>query len=405
MLKGYIGGIQGGYAGGITPDEGGAERGCERGVNQVRGQAAGGIGRGELFAVSLSLCMSGSVLSGGVAVPHSWPGWFVAGAVGLFIWAGQVLWVQLFAGMPLADVLIYACGRAAGRILLFGLGLVWLGLVLDGTIWAVQLWQALGAGGAKWLYALLFLLEAGLMASAGSMALARVALLVVLPALLLVLANLTLTLGGADWANLLPFAGAGWQDAKRGVVFAAQTFAGVSVLPAFWENVRAPRQRCGSLLAAMLLAAVLSAVLAVGCRVVLATMAEKYALPLVQVFRLAQVGHWFGRFEIVGAGLLLALMLVRLAAALGGTLAVLGYLWRVQSLAGRLVLGLALAVVAWGLLVWGRLRADWPVAWDDVLMWAWLLAAAVPWVVALAGWHRCRVEGRTVLVGQAADGE
>lgn len=391
MDRGCTGAIRGGYTGGPTPKERGYQRG-------YRGGAKSGIGRGELWAVGVGLCLVCPVLSGGAVLPQAWPGWLAFLAVGLLMWGGQAIWVQLFAGLPFAEVMTWALGRAAGRILLFGLALLWLLPAADGAVWAVQLWQALGFAGTGWLHALLFLLVAGLMAAAGVMALARVALLVVLPALLLVLANLALTLGGADWANLLPLADDGncWQDAARGGVWGLVMFGGLTALLPLWDEVRAAKRRLGSLFAAMWLAAAVAVLLALGCRVVLATLLDEWPVPLVQVFRLAQVGHWFARFEVIGAGLLLSLALVRSAVALGGSLAALSYLWGVQSLRGRLLLALVLAVFL--------LPLSFMLQGGDGL-WAWALLAAVPWAVALAGWHKCRAEGLTVLPGRAADGE
>lgn len=401
MDRGCTGAIRRGYTGGTTPKERGYGGGCQGGAKTG---ANGGIGRGELCAVSVGLCLAGPVLSGGVVLPQAWPGWLAFWLVGLLIWGGQALWVQLFAGLPLADVMTYALGRAAGRCLLFALALAWLVPAAGGAVGAVQLWQALGFAGTGWLHALLFLLVVGLMAAAGVMALARVALLVVLPALVLVPGNLALTLGGADWANLLPLADVGWAtDVACGLNLGLLLFGGLTVLPAFWGDVQAAKRRLGSLFAAMCLAAAVAVLLALGCRVVLATLLEEWTLPLVQVFRLAQLGHWFARFEVLGAGLLLALLLVRTAAALGGALAALGYLWRVQSLRGRLLLTMVLAVGLLPLaLGW---RDDWLALWDELSLWAAALAAAVPWAVAAAGRHKCRAEGLTVLPGQAADGE
>lgn len=372
------------------------------------GKARGGIGRGELFSLMLCLSLGGVAFSG-------WPydgiakAWTAALAVGLFIGEGQVTYNYLFAGQSFAAALEYALGRVPGRIVLFAYVLLWLVLVLAAVAYAVLLWQALGLPSMPvWLYVLLFLLTVGAIAAAGAEPLARLSLLIVIPALLLVLGNLALTLAGADFANLLPLNDGGFAAWGQGADAGVLLFGWFSVLLPFWHRVRCVKNRRGTVLAAVLGAVLPVLLLALGMRITLSVLVGAYNFPMLQVFRLAQVGHWFSRFEVLGAALLAVILLLRAAAAL--TAAVIGMceLWQLKSPRGvwAASLGAALAVGA-VLLILGYAFGDWRamLLWlAHRLIYALLLGSAVmPWVINLAGWLRLRANSRTVLVDHSGD--
>lgn len=374
-----------------------------------RGQAAGGIGRGELLSLALGLCLNGAVLGGTIAPDVR--GAMVSIVVGIWVWGGLLAYNQMFAGMTLHRALTYALGRAAGRIVLFALGVTFLGLAGVSSIWAVALWQALGQGGDAFrLYLLVFLLVGGVMAGAGAEALARVALLVVVPALVLMLGNLGLTLVGADWANLRPVMVAEWPEALcAGAWQGVLMFGGACVLPAYFAQVRAVKRRGGTVLLAGAAAWVVTFVVGMACRVVLGVTVVDFAVPLVQVFRLAEIGDWFGRFEVVGVGLLVILLEIRVAAAMWAASQILCGLWGILPPGGRqnvgpgaVVLVLMLAVGLWLVVLWGeRYCGGWwelIARWERCVVWAMAAGCAVPWVAAGCGAWKWRREGRTVVL-------
>lgn len=280
---------------------------------QVRGAANGGIGRGELFALSLVLCLSGSGL-GGAGVAGGVRGWLVLLLMAAGLWGGLVAYSRFVAGRRPGGAWV----RAFRRVICLLPGLAWLMLAVCGARDAAELWLLLDGAGdlPAWLCELLFLLVAGLMAAAGARALSRVAGLVVVPALLLVLGNVALTLSGADWGNVLPVEESDWGEALTGGMWAGLlSVGGLSALLPYHEKLREPEELGGVGLAGAI-AVLLMAGLALGCRVVLSVGAGAWQYPIVQVFRLAEVGHWFSRFEVLGVGLLVALLLVRVAALL-----------------------------------------------------------------------------------------
>lgn len=364
-------------------------------MTKERGRASGGIGRGELLSLALCLCMDGTVLGGGIAAEAVSPMmWLLMWVVGPVAWGGLVVYTRMFAGMSLGAALEWTFGRALGRIMLFLLVVAWLVPCVAAADCAVRLWQALGQSGNDVALLLMFMAVCGVMAASGLEAVARVALAVVIPGLVLVLANLGLTLAGADGANLLPIAAVDtdWrrvavESVRRGLVL----FGGLMVLPGYFAQVRAPKRRAGTMLAACLIAWAVALIIVLCCRVVLSVLVVEYSLPVVQVFRLAEVGHWFSRFEVVGVSLLVGILLMRAAVALAA--AVQGML-ELRGLAEgwRWIMALLLAVVTAGL--W--CVRGWILQYGIFAAAAW--GGSVPWLVAICGGMRLRREQRTVIV-------
>lgn len=373
-------------------------------MGKARGKAGGGIGRGELFAICLCLPLGGPAFSG-------WP--FGAGGVGALaaallvgavVWGGLALYIELFAGQSFGLAMEYALGRAAGRIIIFVLAMLWLILSAMGASYAVLLWQALGSVElSRALYLLLFLLTAAMFAAVGSEGLARVALLVVVPSLLLVLGNVWLTMRGADWANLLPREDGGVGSLCSGLWGGAVLFGPGAVLLTMAERVREVKKRRGTVAAAWGIAAAVILTLAAGMKIVLSVLVEEYRFPLLQVFRLAEVGDWFSRFEVIGAGLLAAILLIGAATMMSGGVDALCYLWQIQGGKRRYGVALGAAAVLWAAAVLsGRWLCDW---WSILvqsrawLVWAMLgSGVVVPWIAVGFGWAKYRKEHKTILV-------
>lgn len=376
-----------------------------------QGLLNGGVGRAELFSLAVCLPLGGLVFSGWPVGYGGLKAWVAAVVCGVLVWAGLACFMRLFAGQSLGEALIYAFGNAFGRIVLFLYCLLWLALALGGAAYAALLWQALGLTGTPlWLYALLFLLTAALIAAAGEAALSRVALLVIVPSLVLLLGNLALTLIGADWGNLLPPEQAGRGALTNGLTGSMLSFGSLCILLPCFYQVKEVKNRTGTLFSALFSAALLILALAFGTRVALSASLPLYRFPLLQVFRLAEVGHWFSRFEVIGAGLLVVILLIRSAAALSAALAALQELWSFKQ-NGRLafVIAAILAAGLWLLLLYaGRLFADWWAAlvWlTGYLPYALLFGAVLlPWAAILAARFHLRADSRTVLIKHDADG-
>ena len=299
----------------------------------------GKIGRAEFFSLALVLCLNSVVLLGAVektAGPLSWLVLVAALPAGLLCWLLFYFWLKLYAGQSFGSSLEYAFGRAAGRMVLFAYALFWLFLTeLFGGCVAV-FWSSLGANNLPlWFYTLLFLLVVACFAATGGTALARVALLVVVPALLLTLVNLWLTVWNADFGNLLPLQP--WRTTEspaaiwQGWYYGLLVFGGFSALLPIFQHTREVKQRLGTLGVALVIAFLLWLVLAMGSQVVLGASLPLYEFPILQVFRLAEFGHWFSRFEVIGAVLLVMLALLRAAALFGAAVSSLLELWEIKS--------------------------------------------------------------------------
>ena len=110
-------------------------------------------------------------------------------------------------------------------------------------------------------------------------------------------------------------------------MFGILIFGSFSALLPHLAHVRAVKQRLRTLLWAVILALLLWLVLALGSQVVLGASLSLYEFPILQVFRLAEFGHWFSRFEVIGAVLLVMLALLRVAAFLSAAVSGLCELW------------------------------------------------------------------------------
>ena len=157
----------------------------------------------------------------------------------------------------------------------------------------------------------------------------------VVPALLLTLVNLWLTVWNADFGNLLPLQP--WRTTEspaaiwQGWYYGLLVFGGFSALLPIFQHTREVKQRLGTLGVALVIAFLLWLVLAMGSQVVLGASLPLYEFPILQVFRLAEFGHWFSRFEVIGAVLLVMLALLRAAALFGAAVSSLLELWEIKS--------------------------------------------------------------------------
>ena len=124
-----------------------------------------------------------------------------------------------------------------------------------------------------------------------------------------------------------------------------------------------------------------------------------YRFPILQVFRLAEVGHWLSRFEVIGAALLLAVLLLRAAAYFTAAAGALRYLiprgvkYQPWLLAG------ALWLILLGLFrLFGGAERILQI-WSGVLPWAMLGGSLlVPLAALAAAVIRLKSKSRTVLV-------
>jgi hypothetical protein len=329
-------------------------------------------------------------------------------------------WLKLFAGQSFAASLQYALGRKFGRISLFFYALFWLVLTEAAAVYIVDFWASLGLEGTPLgIYAAGFLLVAAAFAGTGLVALARVALLVVVPALLLVLGNLLLTVFGADLGNLLPLEAVNLAD--KGALADFSALAGVgallvfgnmtALLPALYHT-EAVKSRVSVLCRAALSAAFVWLASALGSLVVLGETLPLYKFPSLQVFRLAEVGHWFSRFEVIGAALLVMLGTLRAAALFSAAASALSELWGWEDSGDSgdknatkkwlLILFLAAALLSGWLLLMRVFQGNlgmMPGIWVWCLIGAMALFSLVlPWLVVIVGAWRLRRESRNVVV-------
>lgn len=369
-----------------------------------RGKAEGGIGRGELFSICLCLPLGGLVFSGWLPRCGGVGTLAAAILVGAAVWGGLALYIELFAGQSFGEAMEYALGRAMGRIVIFAYAVLWLLLAVLGAVYAVLLWQALGAAAvSRSIYLLLFLLTGAMFAAVGAEPLARVALLVAVPSLLLVLGNVWLTMRGADWGNLLPMSDSDFNSVKNGVWGGLLLFGSGAVLLPMAERIREVKRRRGTVAAAWAISAAVILALGLGMKVVLSVLVEEYHFPLLQVFRLAEVGDWFSRFEVIGAGLLVVILLMRSATLMSAAVDGLCYLWQVRERGMRYAVSAGAAVLLWAAaVICGRQCGDWWTMLTGSLSGlGWAMAAggvAVPWGIVLCGMMNHKRERKTVII-------
>lgn len=364
------------------------------------------IGGGEFYSLALALCMGGVVWCGTAAKAAGGMAWLLIAAAlacGLLEVLVFYFWLRVFGAQSFAGSLEYALGRAGGRIMLFAYALFWLLLALVELVYITDLWVALRpADMPLWLYAVFFVLTAAVFAVTGEVALGRAALLVVLPVLLLVLANLLLTVVGSDPRNLLPLT---YDGSLLPVALwaAVGIYGDLCVLLPYLEHVAEPNACPRRLVAAGSLAAVLWGGVALGVLIVLGAALPLYDFPILQVFRLAEVGHWFSRFEVIGAVLMEGLALIRLSVLLTAALGGLRSLWGWHTVRRAWLLGVGLAGCLLGLWWWVQ---NTPPADADMLvcMVELGMALVVPCLVIVGGWLRFRAENRTIVVNKESYG-
>ena len=378
--------------------------------NTPKGRRAGGlirdyIGGGEFYSLALVLCTGGYIWLGTAEKNIGSMAWLLVAAAfacSLLELLTFVCWLRLFGGQSFADSLVYALGRAGGRIVLFAYVLFWLVLAWAALGYITDFWVELRPTEMPlWLYAALFLLTAAAFAVTGEAALGRVAMLVVLPALLLVLGNLLLTVFGSDPGNLLPLVYNAHLPLLS-VEAAVLVFGNLCVLLPYLEHAARPACSVRHLLSASVTAALLWACLAMGSLAVLGASLALYDFPILQVFRLAEVGHWLSRFEVIGAVLLEALALIRLSALLTAALGGLRSLWGQHTLQRACLIAVGLVACLLAAFIAGQNNA---MAVRLVsggfggLFWLMLIFAVVlPWLVIVGGYMHKRAENRTIVV-------
>jgi len=374
----------------------------------------GRIGSMEFFSLALALCMSSLLLLGTAektAAQQSWLLVLLALPVGLLHWLLFMAWARLYAGQSFGQALLYAFGRAGGKIALFAYALFWLLLAELFTGCVAGFWASLGANNLPlWLYAALFLLAAAASAAAGGTALARLALLVVVPALVLTLANLGLTAfgGSADFGNLLPFwppyqktSLGGWPGLLYALSLGLLFFSGFSALLPHLAQVRELKRQQGSFLTAVLLALALWLALAGGSQMVLGASLPLYEFPILQVFRLAEFGHWFSRFEVIGAVLLVMLALLRASVLLAAAVGSLRELWGIKNQQRGPIWLVALG--CWLLLIvlfvmWRRFARDLQISLGLLIILALIFSLLLPALAVIFGALKFQKQHKNIIV-------
>lgn len=367
----------------------------------------GSIGRAELFSLALALMFGGVLLTG--RAEKLWAQqscWAVILAVvgGIIFPLLLAAWVRLFAGQSMGQSLQFVFGRGAARLLLFILAVLWLVQLAAAVACAAFFWADLGTkSSALLLYAALFLLVAACFAAGGGVALGRVALLVVCPALVLVFANLLLTVSGADKGNLLPLILPDHTVLPDALIGGLLIFGNLTVLLPFLYHTEAVKNQTAVIGRAAVWLGLLWLIFSLCAVAVLGASLPLYDFPLLQIFRLAEVGNWFSRFEVMGAALLLMVLLIRASVLFAAAVSVLAELWRLDKRRQIWLLVGGIAVLIWLLLTAARHYGGDLTAllWfgGHILPWLLLISAVViPVVTILGAWLRLRFMGRTVII-------
>ncbi len=367
----------------------------------------GDIGRVELFSLALALMFGGVMLTGWAEklwAQQSWSAVILSVLGGIIFPLLLASWVRLFAGQSMGQSLQFVFGRGAARLLLFLLALLWLVQLSAAVACAAFFWADLGTqSSALLLYAALFLLVAACFAAGGEVALGRVALLVVCPALVLVFANLLLTVSGADKGNLLPLILPDYTVLPDALIGGLLVFGNLTVLLPFLYHTAAVKNQTAVIGRAAVWLGLLWLIFSLCTVAVLGAALPLYDFPLLQIFRLAEVGNWFSRFEVMGAALLLMVLLIRASILFAAAVSVLAELWRLDKRRHIWLLVGGIAGLIWLLLTAARhYGGDWmALLWfgDNILPWLLLFSAVViPVAAVLGAWLRLRFMGRTVII-------
>ena len=374
---------------------------------EADGLIKGSIGRAELFSLALALMFGGVLLNGQAEKLWAQQSWFViilAALVGLVFPLLLAAWVRLFAGQSMGQSLQFVFGRGAARLLLFILAVLWLVQLAAAVACAAFFWGNLGAQSSELLlYAALFLLVAACFAAGGEVALGRVALLVVCPALVLVFANLLLTVSGADKGNLLPLILPDHTILPDALTGALLVFGNLAVLLPFLYHTEAVKNQTVVITRAAVCLGLLWLIFSLCAVAVLGAALPLYDFPLLQIFRLAEVGNWFSRFEVIGAALLLAVLLIRASTLFAAAVSALAELWRLDKRRQIWLLVGGIYGLIWLLLAAARhYGGDWAaLLWfgGHILPWMVLCSAVIIPVATIWGaWLRLRYLERTVII-------
>lgn len=373
----------------------------------------GGIGRAELFSLTLALMFGGVLLTGQAEklwAQQSWSAVILSALGGIIFPLLLAAWVRLFAGQSLGQTLQFVFGRGTARLLLFISAVLWLVQLAAAVACAAFFWADLGAQSSELLlYAALFLLVAACFAAGGGVALGRVALLVVCPALVLVFANVLLTVSGADKGNLLPLMLPDHTVLPDALIGALLVFGNIMVLLPFLYHTEAVKNQTAVIARAAVWLGLLWLIFSLCAVAVLGAALPLYDFPLLQIFRLAEVGNWFSRFEVMGAALLLMVLLIRASVLFAAAVSALAELWRLDKRRQIWLLVGGIAGLIWLLLATARhYGGDWAaLLWfsGNILPWLLLFSAVIiPVVTILGAWLRLRFLGRTVII-QHFDGD
>ena len=374
---------------------------------EADGLIKGSIGRAELFSLALALMFGGVLLTGQAEKLWTQQSWFViilAVLVGLVFPLLLAAWVLLFAGQSMGQSLQFVFGRGAARLLLFILAVLWLVQLAAAVACAAFFWGNLGAQSSELLlYAALFLLVAACFAAGGEVALGRVALLVVCPALVLVFANLLLTVSGADKGNLLPLILPDHTILHDALTGALLVFGNLAVLLPFLYHTEAVKNQTVVFGQAAVCLGLLWLIFSLCAVAVLGAALPLYDFPLLQIFRLAEVGNWFSRFEVIGAALLLAVLLIRASVLFAAAVSALAELWRLDKRRQIWLLVGVISGLIWLLLAVARhYGGDWAaLLWfgGHILPWMVLCSAfIIPAATIWGAWLRLRYMERTVRI-------
>ncbi len=294
------------------------------------------IGAYEFFAVELVMALGGALWSGGIERCLGGMAWLAALFVGLTVFV--VLWIfsrfwRIFARKSWGEGWGYACGRAGGRLILFGYVVFGVCLVARELARGMALWGALRAPEvAPVMCSGLLAVTAAVYVVAGAVTLGRMALVIVVPTLLLLLANLLLTVSGGDVRNLLPLAMPVAMPSGEALVLlllgGGNLLGDMGVVLPYLVYLDESAKILSVSRAVGIVAAAIWGTVVVVTQVVLGASLPLYDFPVLQVFRLAEVGHWFSRFEVIGVLLLESLLLLRTALMLGAAVISARWLWR-----------------------------------------------------------------------------
>lgn len=303
-------------------------------------KSSGKIDQLQIFTITLALTLGTALISKGeFTLEKSWLAIALAGTLAAIYTILLRIWQIYFAQMTLYQIFEYTFGRAICRLLIFAYGTAFLALTFRCLWEMVYFWHNLGMEQTSLLiFAAVLAICLVAFGESGAVAVCRLSILVVIPSIIMLIFNLLLSLGSGDMENLLPISYQFIVSDQNLSQFAlaviadfATIFAGIFVVLPYFFLVENGKKSSKTIFFAVIVATAVYLMFTLGQKIVLGDSLELYDYPILQVFRLTEIGNSFSRFEVLGSSLLIFLASIYLAVTFVAAKICFSQLWNVKK--------------------------------------------------------------------------